>query len=303
MINVPKTKLLFFDIETVGIEEDFKTLKKNRPELAKLFETYKGWIVKRFPEEENSTIDEMFYNKSALIPEFAKIIVASFSFYTPKGEIHTQTFSSDEEVDVLTEIKGLLNKVSKLDFYLVTQLLSDLPGVDMNDPQKMLDSMGLNMDELNKSFIDASSPKTKLRYSYKSINKEPEYAYDTDSGFDLRSNIKVTLGPLERTMIPTGLYFDIPEGYEIQVRPKSGLAIKKGLSMVNTPGTIDQGYTGEVNVILVNLSNETHTIEVGDKVGQAVLCPVMAGKFVDLQRVLNVEEKDRGNNGFGSTGN
>lgn len=118
MINVPKTKLLFFDIETVGIEEDFKTLKKNRPELAKLFESYKGWIVKRFPEEENSTIDEMFYNKSALIPEFAKIIVASFSFYTPKGEIHTQTFSSDEEVDVLTEIKGLLNKVSKLDFYL-----------------------------------------------------------------------------------------------------------------------------------------------------------------------------------------
>ena len=118
MINVPKTKLLFFDIETVGIEEDFKTLKKNRPELAKLFESYKGWIVKRFPEEENSTIDEMFYNKSALIPEFAKIIVASFAFYTPSGDVHTQTFSSDEEVDVLTEIKGLLNKVSKLDFYL-----------------------------------------------------------------------------------------------------------------------------------------------------------------------------------------
>jgi len=118
MINVPKTKLLFFDIETVGIEEDFKTLKKNRPELAKLFESYKGWIVKRFPEEENSTIDEMFYNKSALIPEFAKIIVASFAFYTPSGDVHTQTFSSDEEVKVLSDIKGLLTKVSKLDFYL-----------------------------------------------------------------------------------------------------------------------------------------------------------------------------------------
>lgn len=118
MINVPKTKLLFFDIETVGIEEDFKTLKKSRPELAKLFESYKGWIVKRFPEEENSTIDEMFYNKSALIPEFAKIIVASFAFYTPSGDVHTQTFSSDEEVKVLSDIKGLLTKVSKLDFYL-----------------------------------------------------------------------------------------------------------------------------------------------------------------------------------------
>jgi len=118
MINVPKTKLLFFDIETVGIEEDFKTLKKNRPELAKLFESYKGWIIKRFPEEEDSTIDEMFYNKSALIPEFAKIIVASFAFHTPNGDVHTQTFSSDEEVEVLNDIKGLLNKVSKMDFYL-----------------------------------------------------------------------------------------------------------------------------------------------------------------------------------------
>ena len=118
MINVPKTKLLFFDLETVGIEPDFKTLKKNRPELARLFESYQSWFVKRYPEEEGKTIDEVFYNKAALIPEFAKIIVASFAFYAPDGKLHTQTFSSDTEVEILDEVKKLLQKVEKHDFHL-----------------------------------------------------------------------------------------------------------------------------------------------------------------------------------------
>jgi len=186
---------------------------------------------------------------------------------------------------------------------MLKDLQKGIGGMDLNDPQKLLDSMNLDMDKLNESFIQQSIPKTKLSYSYKSINKEPVYEYPTDSGFDLRSNVKVTLGPLERELVPTGLFLDIPEGYEVQVRPKSGLAIKKGLSVVNTPGTVDQGYTGEVQVILINLSNETHTIEIGDKIAQAVLTPVMSGKFVNLQRVLNVDDKDRGDNGFGSTGN
>jgi dUTP pyrophosphatase len=164
-------------------------------------------------------------------------------------------------------------------------LQSQFSGVDMQNPQSM------------------NNQQVKLEYSYKSVNSEPEYAYPTDSGFDLRANKKVTLGPLERDLVPTGLFVNVPEGYEIQVRPKSGLSIKKGLSVVNTPGTVDQGYTGEIQVILINLSNETHTIEVGDKIAQAVLCPVVAGKYVNLQRVLNVEDKDRGANGFGSTGN
>ncbi len=186
---------------------------------------------------------------------------------------------------------------------MLKDLQKGIGGMDLNNPQKLLDSMNLDMDKLNESFIQQSIPKTKLSYSYKSINKEPVYEYPTDSGFDLRSNVKVTLGPLERELVPTGLFLDIPEGYEVQVRPKSGLAIKKGLSVVNTPGTVDQGYTGEVQVILINLSNETHTIEIGDKIAQAVLTPVMSGKFVNLQRVLNVEDKDRGDKGFGSTGN
>jgi len=186
---------------------------------------------------------------------------------------------------------------------MLKDLQKSMGSMDLNDPQKLLDSMNLDMDKLNDSFMEQMTPKTILRYSLKSVNKEPDYAYPTDSGFDLRSNMKVTLGPLERELVPTGLYLDIPEGFEVQVRPKSGLAIKKGLSVVNTPGTVDQGYTGEIQVILINLSNETHTIEIGDKIAQAVLSPVMVGKHVTLQRVLNVDDKDRGDNGFGSTGN
>jgi dUTP pyrophosphatase len=187
---------------------------------------------------------------------------------------------------------------------MLKDLQKNLGGMSsMTDPQEMLSSLGLDMDQINEQFIQQTAPKTVLRYSYKSVNKEPEYAYPTDSGFDLRANEKVTLGPLERYLVPTGLFLDIPEGYEVQVRPKSGLSIKKGLSVVNTPGTVDQGYTGEIKVILINLSNETHTIEVGDKIAQAVLTPVMSGKYVNLQRVLNVDDKDRGDNGFGSTGN
>ena len=182
-------------------------------------------------------------------------------------------------------------------------LQSNFSGMDLNNPQKLLDSMDLDMDKLNEMFTEQTTPKTTLRYSLKSVNKEPEYAYQTDSGFDLRANEKVTLGPLERYLVPTGLFLDIPEGFEVQVRPKSGLAINKGLSVLNTPGTVDEGYTGEVKVILINLSNNTHTIEVGDKIAQAVLSPVMSGRYVDLQRVLNVDDKDRGDNGFGSTGN
>lgn len=118
MINIPKTKLLFFDLETVGIEENFETLKKNKPELARLFESYKSWIIKRYPEEEGKSIDDMFYNKAALVPEFSKIIVASFAFYAPDGKLHKQTFSSDNEIDILNEVKSLLMKVGKLDFHL-----------------------------------------------------------------------------------------------------------------------------------------------------------------------------------------
>lgn len=118
MINIPLNKLLFFDLETVGIEKDLPTLKKNRPELARLFESYVDWFIKKYPDQEGKTPEEIFINKAALVAEFSKIIVASFSFITPKGDIHTQTIAEDDEMELLRQVRDLLNKVEKLDFYL-----------------------------------------------------------------------------------------------------------------------------------------------------------------------------------------
>ena len=95
----------------------------------------------------------------------------------------------------------------------------------------------------------------------------------------------------------------VPKNMEIQVRPKSGLSIKRGLTVLNTPGTVDYGYTGEIKVILINLSNETQIINKGDKIAQAVICPVTQGFQVEFEKVDKINEKDRNENGFGSTGN
>ena len=103
-------------------------------------------------------------------------------------------------------------------------------------------------------------------------------------------------------MVPTGLSFEIPVGYEIQVRPRSGLAAKQGLSVLNSPGTVDQGYTGEVKVILVNLSNDTVTINHGERIAQAVLCPVITKRTATLKSLTQIHSTDRGDGGFGSTG-
>jgi dUTP pyrophosphatase len=113
---------------------------------------------------------------------------------------------------------------------------------------------------------------------------------------------EVIIGPFGRALVPTGLKLSFEEGYEIQVRPKSGLAIKQGLTVLNTPGTVDQGYTGEIQVIIFNTNNTTITIPKGMKIGQGVLCPVVQGKYVNFEPVDKVEDKDRGDNGFGSTG-
>jgi dUTP pyrophosphatase len=110
------------------------------------------------------------------------------------------------------------------------------------------------------------------------------------------------LEPFGRAAIPTGLKFSIPEYYEVQIRPKSGLALNQGLTVLNTPGTVDEGYTGEIKVIVFNTNNHSYTIPVGMKIAQAVLSPVASGKFVNIVEVDDVEKKDRGNNGFGSTG-
>lgn len=129
----------------------------------------------------------------------------------------------------------------------------------------------------------------------------PRYETEFSAGMDLRANTteNVSLKPLERVLIKTGLFLEIPHGYEAQVRPRSGLALKKGLTVLNTPGTIDADYRGEVGVILVNLSNEIVNIEPGERIAQIVFARV---EQADLIEVETLSETSRGAGGFGSTG-
>ena len=131
---------------------------------------------------------------------------------------------------------------------------------------------------------------------------EPKYNYESDSGFDLHSVDEVVIPPFGRSLVPTGICFDIPEGLEIQVRTKSGLAINQGLMVLNSPGTVDNGYNGEVKAIIFNTNNSEFKITKGMKVAQGVLCPVFAGQYVELIKVSEIKEKDRNSKGFGSTG-
>ena len=129
----------------------------------------------------------------------------------------------------------------------------------------------------------------------------PEYATPQSAGMDLRANIDepITLAPLERKLIPTGLHIALPKGYEAQVRPRSGLALKKGITVLNSPGTVDADYRGDVGVILINLSNEPFVIEPGERIAQMVV-----GKFeqVEWKLVDNLDETERGDGGFGHSG-
>ena len=129
----------------------------------------------------------------------------------------------------------------------------------------------------------------------------PSYATEQSAGVDLKANISeaVVLGSLERKLIPTGLYIALPKGYEAQVRPRSGLALKHGITVLNTPGTIDADYRGEICVILVNLSGEAFRIEPGERIAQMV---VARHEFVEWEEVEALDSTSRGEGGFGSTG-
>ena len=128
----------------------------------------------------------------------------------------------------------------------------------------------------------------------------PDYAHKGDAGLDLYSTIDITLKPLERKMIPTGIKVAIPEGYAGFVQPKSGLAINKGLSLVNTPGLVDSGYRGEINAIVINLDSKNDIqIKRGDKICQLVIQKI---ESVDIEVTEDLDETSRGEGGFGSTG-
>lgn len=135
----------------------------------------------------------------------------------------------------------------------------------------------------------------------KSKHALPAYATPQSAGMDLRANISeaITLKPLERRLIPTGLFIELPVGYEAQIRPRSGLALKKGITVLNTPGTIDADYRGEIGVILINLSSEDFVIEDGERICQMVIAQHAQAKWVEVE-VLG--ETERGAGGFGHTG-
>ena len=129
----------------------------------------------------------------------------------------------------------------------------------------------------------------------------PEYQTPLSAGLDIRANLaeSITLSPLERAMVPTGLFVELPEGYEMQIRPRSGLAAKHGITVLNSPGTIDADYRGEIKVILVNLSNTPFTIEPGERIAQMI---VARYEQIEWQAVESLSETERGAGGFGSTG-
>jgi len=170
------------------------------------------------------------------------------------------------------------------------------------DYDMILQEYGLDVKSLERE-MDNYAPKLDLGYvKLRPDAVDPKYNYETDSGFDLHAVEEVEIPAFGRALVPTGISFDIKDGYEIQVRSKSGLAINQGLMILNSPGTVDNGYTGEVKGIIFNTNNHPVTITKGMKIGQAVLCPVVNGKWVNLVQQNKINEKDRGNNGFGSTG-
>lgn len=141
----------------------------------------------------------------------------------------------------------------------------------------------------------------KVKIINKSHHPLPEYATPFSAGVDLRANVDnpITLGPLERTLVSTGLYLELPQGYEAQIRPRSGLALKHGLTVLNSPGTIDADYRGEIRVILVNLSNESFVINDGERICQMVIAEHAQ---VEWEQVDSINDTERGAGGFGHTG-
>lgn len=141
----------------------------------------------------------------------------------------------------------------------------------------------------------------KINIVNRSKHPLPEYVTALSAGMDLRANIdeSITLKPLERKLIPTGIYIELPEGYEAQIRPRSGLAIKKGITLLNSPGTIDADYRGEICIILINLSTEDFVINDGDRICQMIIASHAQAEWIE---VTELGETNRGSGGFGHTG-
>ena len=198
------------------------------------------------------------------------------------------------------EFDEMQEKLAQLKDYLS----ADMDGEEDMDIDYDLIKSEFGVDLLSmEEEIRSHKERSPLRYNLIHPDAiDPKYNYESDSGFDLYSVEDIIIPPFGRALVPTGICFDIPEGLEIQVRTKSGLAINQGLMVLNSPGTVDAGYNGEVKAIIFNTNNSEFKITKGMKVAQGVLCPVIAGGYVELIKVSEIKEKDRNSNGFGSTG-
>lgn len=178
--------------------------------------------------------------------------------------------------------------------------------VDPDDPYTEQDfNKEFSSEGVSKLINEESYPKININFKNESKNPDPEYATSGSSGFDLRANLdsQITIPPHGIKIIPTGLYFEIPENFEIQVRPRSGLAAKNGVTVLNSPGTVDADYRGEVKVILINHSEVGFFVNHGDRIAQAVIASVIGKKVINLNKVKQIDENtERGAGGFGSTG-
>lgn len=178
--------------------------------------------------------------------------------------------------------------------------------VDPDDPYTEQDfNKEFSIEGVSKLIDENSYTKININFKNESSNPDPEYATSGSSGFDLRANLdsQITIPPHGIKIIPTGLYFEIPENFEIQVRPRSGLAAKNGVTVLNSPGTVDADYRGEVKVILINHSEVGFFVNHGDRIAQAVIASVIGKKVINLNKVKQIDENtERGAGGFGSTG-
>ena len=179
---------------------------------------------------------------------------------------------------------------------------------DEKDSIKEIENIvGLDLKDIENSFKETmETTDTKITIKFKNLSglEDPIYKHSEDSGFDFRANITdpLILAPLERTLVPTGLYFEVHTEYELQVRPRSGLALKNGITVLNTPGTVDSNYRGEIKIILINLSNEKFKIERGDRIAQGVFNNVLKPRWLLMKKVDRLSDTPRNEGGFGSTG-
>lgn len=179
--------------------------------------------------------------------------------------------------------------------------------IDPDNPYSYEEFMNEYSDTVDFGDVNASNNgdfvfNINVNYVNKSNNQNPEYATSGSAGFDLRSNVNLTIQPGDFDKVPTGLFFELPENFEMQVRPRSGLAAKHGVTVLNSPGTIDSDYRGEIIVILINHGKEPFKIEIGDRIAQGVIAQTSTN-YIKLNSVSEISENtERNSGGFGSTG-